>query len=72
VPVTTFRTLVSATAAALALAGGGGCSGGSAEGEAHKVKDLKSRGLKDPAKEDLKPAKGEAPGSKRGDPTPGK
>lgn len=40
-----------------------GCSS-SSDGEPHKVKDLKSRGMKDPSKDDMKPAKGELPGSK--------
>ena len=41
-----------------------GCSS-SADGEPHKIKDLKSRGMKDPSKDDMKPGKGEVPGSKK-------
>ena len=46
-----------------------GCSGGSTEGEVHKVKDLKTRGLRDSDK-DPKPGRGDLPANKKVD-TPG-
>ena len=67
------RFLLIAGVLAAGLVGVSGCGGSSSGGEPHHVKDLKSRGLKDPAIDPMKPGKGEAPGSKQGgEPNPGK
>jgi hypothetical protein len=48
-----------------------GCSGGSTEGEVHKVKDLKSRGLGDSGKDPL-PARKDFPAQRKADAPGGK